>query len=296
MTNDTLKLTEQKVLQHAHTVLVEHLPLQADGYTCTTDDLLDVLLGVAANCGTIEAVCADLVGTPDAETIRGYFKDQLRVDDLPELERRLNRALSDEIPPRVWRQARDVAIDFHDRPYYGKQLQVTGLWVRGQARDGTTRFYRVITAYVMLNHLGHVGRALSVARRRHRRGTERRAETGKKTGNPDRTPVSGQRLCQHRGARVFDPQRAARVDRLPDPRENRWHTRLVSGKPELFDRLHVHLGPRAVDRAVGGVPRLYHRPAHQALETPSDLVDLHLDSSRPVAPPDATTVPPSLWN
>ena len=45
MTNDTLKLTDQEVLQRAHTVLAEHLPLQADGYTCTTDDLLDVLLG-----------------------------------------------------------------------------------------------------------------------------------------------------------------------------------------------------------------------------------------------------------
>jgi len=153
MANDTPKLTDQEVLQRAHTLLAEHLPLQADGYTCTTDDLLDVLLGVATNRDTIEAVCADLVGTPDAETIRGYFKDQLRVEDLPELERQLNRALSDEIPPRVWRQARDVAIDFHDRPYYGKQPQVTGLWVRGRARDGTTRFYRVITAYVMLNHL-----------------------------------------------------------------------------------------------------------------------------------------------
>jgi putative transposase len=153
MANDTPKLTDQEVLQRARTLLAEHLPLQADGYTCTTDDLLDVLLGVAANRGTVEAVCADLVGTPDAETIRGYFKEQLRVEDLPELERRLNAALSDEIPPRVWRQARDVAIDFHDRPYYGKQSQATGLWVRGRARDGTTRFYRVITAYVMLNHL-----------------------------------------------------------------------------------------------------------------------------------------------
>ena len=155
MTNDTPELTDQEVLQRAHTLLAEHLPLQADGYTCTTDDLLDVLLGVAANRGTIEAVCADWVGTPDAETIRGYFKDQLCVEDLPELERRLalRAALSHEIPPRVWRQARDVAIDFHDRPYYGKQSQATGLWVRGPARDGTTRFYRVITAYVLLNHL-----------------------------------------------------------------------------------------------------------------------------------------------
>ena len=153
MVNDTLKLTDQEVLQRAHTLLAEHLPLAADGYSCTTDDLLDVLLGVAANCGTIEAVCADLVGIPDAETIRGYFNEQLRVEDLPELERRLNAAVAKEMPSRLWRQGRDVAIDGHDRPYYGKQAQAVGLWVRGQARDGTTRFYRVVTAYVMLNNL-----------------------------------------------------------------------------------------------------------------------------------------------
>jgi len=48
---------------------------------------------------------------------------------------------------------RQVAIDFHDRPYYGKTPQAEGLWVRGRARDGTTRFYRIATAYVMHNGL-----------------------------------------------------------------------------------------------------------------------------------------------
>ena len=84
---------------------------------------------------------------------RRYLNEQLCVEDLPELEQRLNAALRAEIPPRVWRQAREVAIDFHDRPYYGKQPQAKGLWVRGKARDGTTRFYRIATAYVMLKGL-----------------------------------------------------------------------------------------------------------------------------------------------
>ena len=150
MANDTLKLTDQKVLEHAREGLREHLPVQAEGYACTTDDLLNVLVGVAANRGTIESVCTDLVGTPDPETIRGYFNEQL---DLPELARRLNEALAAEIPQRVWRHPQDIAIDFHDRPYYGKTPQDEGLWVRGQARDGTTRFYRVATAYVMLKGL-----------------------------------------------------------------------------------------------------------------------------------------------
>lgn len=153
MANDTLKLTDQKVLDQAQTCLKAHLPLQAEGYTCTTDDLLSVLLAVATQRGTVESVCADLVGTPDPETIRTYFKEQLRLEDLPALARGVNAALAAEIPFRVWRQAREVAIDFQDRPYYGKTPQAEGAWVRGRARDGTTRFYRVATAYVMLNHL-----------------------------------------------------------------------------------------------------------------------------------------------
>jgi putative transposase len=151
--NDTLRLTEQKVLRRAQSLLEEHLPLKAEGAVCTTDDLLKVLLAVATNTGTIESVCADWVGSPDAETIRTYFNEQLQVEDLPDLERRLNAALTANIPARVKARTREVAIDLHDRPYYGKTTQAEGLWVRGKAKDGTTRFYRVATAYVMMNYL-----------------------------------------------------------------------------------------------------------------------------------------------
>jgi putative transposase len=151
--NDTLKLTDDQVLVHARDLLRGHLPLTAEGTCCTTDDLLNALLGVAVNRSTLEAVCADWITVPDPETVRHYLNEQLCVEDLPELEQRLNAALQAEIPRRIWRQACEVAIDFHDRPYYGKQPQAEGLWVRGQARDGTTRFYRIATAYVILNGL-----------------------------------------------------------------------------------------------------------------------------------------------
>ena len=151
--NRTPKLTDVEVLEQAAQLLKEHLPLEADGYVCTTEDLIHFLLGAAANCGTVQALGSDLVGSPDPETIRGYLRKQLRVEDLPDLERRLNAALGRKIPPRVWRQARDVAIDFHDRPYYGKTSQAEGLWIRAQARDGTTHFYRIATAYVILHGL-----------------------------------------------------------------------------------------------------------------------------------------------
>jgi hypothetical protein len=153
MTQDTPDLTAPEVMQHALSTLQDHLPLHAQGYVCTTDDLVKVLLGVAVNRSTIEAVCADLVSTPDPQTIRGYLNAQLRVEELPELEGRLNAALAAEVPPRVRRHAQEVAIDYHDRPYYGKAPQATGLWVRGHAKDGTTRFYRIATAYLRLKGL-----------------------------------------------------------------------------------------------------------------------------------------------
>ena len=150
MTDHTPKLTDQAVLQHAQHLLQDHLPLHADGYVCTTADLLKVVLGAAVSRGTIETICADLVGTPNPETIRRYLNAQLRVAELSALLDRVNAALADEIPEQVWAHAHDVAVDFHDRPYYGATPQAEGLWVRGEARDGTTRFYRIATAYVML--------------------------------------------------------------------------------------------------------------------------------------------------
>jgi putative transposase len=153
MSHHTPKLTDQDVLRHARAHLRQHLPLHAQGSVCTTDDLLNVLLGVAVTQGTIEAICADLVGAPDPETIRRYLNAQLRPDDLPLLEESVNAMLIDDIPLRVVAEDRDVAIDLHDCPYYGTSPQAEGLWVRGEAKDGTTRFYRLATAYVMLNNL-----------------------------------------------------------------------------------------------------------------------------------------------
>jgi hypothetical protein len=153
MPYSTPELTAQEVLRHAQDLLEEQLPLKAEGYKCTTDDLFKVLLGVAATKGTLEAVCADLVGTPDPHTIRGYLNEQLCVEELPELEKQLNAALAAAVPRRVRRHAQEVAIDYHDRPYYGKGEQAQELWVRGKAKDGTTRFYRVATAYLVLNGL-----------------------------------------------------------------------------------------------------------------------------------------------
>lgn len=153
MGNDILKLTDDQVLEHARQDLEAHLPIVAEGYICTTEDLLHVLLIAAARQCTIESACAELESGPCAETVRQYLNEHLTAERLPELESRLNEALAAQAPTRLWRKEQDIAADLHDRPYYGKTSQGEGLWVRGKAKVGTTHFYRVATVYVIHNGL-----------------------------------------------------------------------------------------------------------------------------------------------
>jgi putative transposase len=153
MGNDTPKLTDDQVLEHASQGLDAHLPLVAEGYKCTTEVLQHILLVAAARQCTIESACSELESGPGGETVRQYLNAQLMPDRLPELEASLNEALVSQIPERLHRKDQDIAIDLHDRPYYGKTSQEEGLWVRGRAKAGTTRFYRVATAYVIRNGL-----------------------------------------------------------------------------------------------------------------------------------------------
>jgi hypothetical protein len=153
MSYDTPELTDQEVLPHAQSTLQAPLPLQAEGYVCTPDELRKVWLGVAVNRGTLESGCAALGGTPDPQPIRGSLTAQLRAEEVPELAQRLNAAVAAELPPRLWRHAPTGAIDPPDRPYDGTAPPAEGWWVRGQAKAGAARFYRVATAYLRLKGL-----------------------------------------------------------------------------------------------------------------------------------------------
>ena len=156
--HNTTTLTDTQTLTKARSILQEHLPLQATGYHCQSQHLYDVLLATCASGETLEAVCRDLVEAPEADTVRSYFNEQLTIEALPQLQQQINRALSAEIPPRLLRKAQKIAIDFHDRPYYGKATQEQAKWVRGRAKAGTTRFFRIATAYVI-----HRGLRLTLA-------------------------------------------------------------------------------------------------------------------------------------
>ena len=127
------------------------MPLQAAGYACTTEQLLDVLLAVSVGKETIEQVCADLQIKVGAETIRGYFNEQFEVEKLSELQESINVGLQKSLSCDLKDEKLEVAMDYHDQPYYGKTEQAEGLWVGGQAKQGTTKMYRVATAYIIKN-------------------------------------------------------------------------------------------------------------------------------------------------
>jgi len=148
---NSTNLTETAVLETARSRVGQFLPLQANGYACTTEQLWDVLLSVSAQKDTIEQVCSDLKIKVGAETIRGYFNTQLKVENLSELQEAVNLALQTSLNSDLKRQKLEVAIDFNDQSYYGKSDQTEGLWVGAEAKNGTTKVYRVATLYVIKN-------------------------------------------------------------------------------------------------------------------------------------------------
>ena len=145
----TPNLTDAAVLSKAVGLLDGHLPLTAHGYVCRNDDLWRILLGAATKQTTISGYCESLSDGPSGMIVRRYVNGYFVVEDLPAIETACNAVLAATIPARVFKDARDTAMDCHEQAYYGKSAQENGLWIRAEAKDGTTRFYRVATAYVI---------------------------------------------------------------------------------------------------------------------------------------------------
>jgi hypothetical protein len=136
---------------HAYTarVLKDHLNIEANGYSCHTDMILDILIKASAECSSVEAVCADLEDTADSNTIREYLNQSLVVKELRQQEERANAALAECIPNALERGDIELAMDFHDEPFYGKQEDTRKMTCSGQAKKGTTHFVRMATAYII---------------------------------------------------------------------------------------------------------------------------------------------------
>ena len=152
-TKTTLKLTDEDTRQEALERLTTYFPLQVSGYECTAETVFDVLVKAAVTGQTIEAVCNELDDMVDGETIRGYLNEQVSLDDMQSLERQVNQALVAGLPRRIWKSKLEIAIDLHDEPFYGHSPGLLALTCRGKAQKGTTRFFRVATAYLIFKDM-----------------------------------------------------------------------------------------------------------------------------------------------
>jgi putative transposase len=136
---------------HAYTLemLKEHLKVKVDGYICKTDMIFNVLIKASAENSSLEAACADLEETADSNTIREYLNAALPIQELREQEKQVNATLACCTPEDLVRTDIEIAIDFHDEPFYGKQESIRKVTCAGQAKKGTTHFVRIATAYII---------------------------------------------------------------------------------------------------------------------------------------------------
>jgi hypothetical protein len=143
------RLHAEDVRQAMLKTMQNHLSVKTEGYSCTTEMTLSVLLKAAAQESSIEAVCADLSDMADSNTVREQLNEALDVADLRRQEAEFNRALSSAIPPDMPRGGLEVAIDLHDEPFYGQSPELRTYTCKGQAKAGTSRFFRIASAYVI---------------------------------------------------------------------------------------------------------------------------------------------------
>ncbi len=143
------ELKAKDVHAYAHEILKEHLKIKADGYICKTGMILDVLINASAENSSLEAACADLEETADSNTIREYINAALPIKELRDQEKQVNAALVSCTPEDLVRTDIEIAIDFHDEPFYGKQESLRKVTCASQAKKGSTHFVRIATAYII---------------------------------------------------------------------------------------------------------------------------------------------------
>ena len=143
------ELKAEDVRQYTIEKLKEHIAVEAHGYCCTTDMIFDVLFKASAECSSVEATCADLEAVADSNTIREYLNQAIELERLRETEEQINAALASCLHRPCDATGIEIAIDFHDEPFYGKGIRTRQVTVRGQAKKGTTHFVRIATAYVI---------------------------------------------------------------------------------------------------------------------------------------------------
>jgi Transposase DDE domain len=131
--------------------------LSALGWVATTIDprmLIQVLLRAAAERRSLEAIGRWMENVPSPQTLWNALRKLLPART-EEFEPVIAPALTRKLPKSLCRKARDMAIDFHNKPYYGTK-NTPGVF-RGQCKASTKTFFAYASLLVI-----HKGRTFTV--------------------------------------------------------------------------------------------------------------------------------------
>lgn len=134
------RLAAEDVRRVVECVLSDHLKLNIAGYKCDTATVLNVLVKAAIERESIESVCQDMGLTVKSNTIREQVNRVVDERGLRQLEIELNDGLTACIPAALPRTGCEMALDYHDEPFWGKTAELRTYSCGGKAKEGTTRF------------------------------------------------------------------------------------------------------------------------------------------------------------
>lgn len=132
-------------------MLQQHIDLGMEGYRVNNALAWDILLKACTEYRSIHDVCTELSDSVHHNTLRQQLNERFDVRNLLVDEIEQNRVLVATVPQSIRGKRLEIAIDFHDEAFYGKDAENRTYVCRSKAKAGTTRFWRVATAYVMKN-------------------------------------------------------------------------------------------------------------------------------------------------
>ncbi len=196
------QLSAETIHDFTVNTLQQQIDLELKGYRIDDRLAWDVLLKASSEYRSISSVCAELDDSVYHNTLRLQLNQRFDVSTLQRDEIAMNATLAALIPQSIRGQAVDVAIDFHDEPYYGKNPENRTYVCRTQAQAGLARIQNA---------------------RRYANTVVARATTGRAY----QVFVYEQRLLFNRCPELFAGTTGESCDRMPDPRQNRGHESTV---------------------------------------------------------------------
>ena len=139
-------LTDEITLQTTLDCLIEHLPIETQGYW-SIETIFEMLVHAASRGQSLEQTTRGLQGGPSSNDLRYHLN---KYDDMEELQSQLNTALQSRIPSGIRKGKQRLAIDLNLIPYYGKVTPTAAPYLyRSRAQLGTCTFFAYATAYVI---------------------------------------------------------------------------------------------------------------------------------------------------